>query len=83
MTYASREPSALMLGSPGRDPPTAADVERFFRATWRYFETREVGFEHPTPIQGEWKIDGVGLPRDVLKAIYSGNADRLLISAAR
>ncbi|MBS1152091.1 MAG: hypothetical protein H6Q89_3789, partial [Myxococcaceae bacterium] len=34
-----REPSALMLGSPGREPPTAADVERFFKATWRYFET--------------------------------------------
>lgn len=69
----------LMLGSPGRDPPTAADVERFFGATWRYFETRDRQFEHPTPIQGEWKIDGIGLPADVLRDVYGANADRLLM----
>jgi predicted TIM-barrel fold metal-dependent hydrolase len=73
-----RDPAALMLGSPGRDPPTAADIEHFFNATWRYFETNDRQLAHPTPIQGGWKIDGIGLPKDVLKDIYSGNADRLL-----
>ncbi len=68
----------LMLGSTGEEPPTDADIERFFSATWRWLETRERGFAHPTPIQGEWTIDGVGLPRDVLKKIYGGNAARLL-----
>ncbi len=73
-----RAPEDLMLGSPGPNPPTEADVERFFSATWRYFETKDVGFDHPTPVQGEWTIDGLGLPREQLEAVYGKNADRLL-----
>lgn len=77
-------PDDLMLGSTGATPPTRADEERFWRATWRYFETRDRGFAHPTPIQGDWTIDGVGLPREVLVKIYGGNAARLLgITTAR
>jgi predicted TIM-barrel fold metal-dependent hydrolase len=72
----------LMLGSTGEEPPTDADVERFFGATWRYFETRDRGFPHPTPIQGDWMIDGVGLPAKALTAIYGGTAARLLGAAA-
>jgi predicted TIM-barrel fold metal-dependent hydrolase len=72
------EPGDLMLGSTGASPPTDADVERFFASTWRYFETRDRGFDHPTPIQGSWTIDGVGLPREALEKIYAGNATRLL-----
>lgn len=71
-------PGDLMLGSTGADPPTQADVDRFFSSTWRYFETDDRQFDHPTPVQGTWKIDGVGLPPDVLKKIYAGNAARLL-----
>jgi predicted TIM-barrel fold metal-dependent hydrolase len=67
----------LMLGSTGATPPTPADVTRFFTATWRYFETRDVGFAHPTPIQGRWTISGLGLPPEVLRKVYAGNADRL------
>jgi hypothetical protein len=33
---------------------------------------------HPTPIQGNWSIDGVALPRPILEKIYHGNAERLL-----
>ncbi|MBL8923798.1 MAG: amidohydrolase family protein [Myxococcaceae bacterium] len=69
---------ALMLGSTGATPPAPADVERFFTSTWRYFETSDKDFEHPTPIQGRWRISGLGLPRDVLDRVYAGNADRLL-----
>jgi len=72
------EPDELMLGSTGAAPPTPAEVERFFDSTWRYFETDERGFLHPTPIQGNWRIDGIGLSREVLRKIYSGNAERLL-----
>jgi predicted TIM-barrel fold metal-dependent hydrolase len=68
----------LMLGSTGATPPTPADVERFWSSTWRYFETRDRHFAHPTPIQGDWTIDGVGLPREVLAKIYGANAARLL-----
>lgn len=70
--------SDLMLGSSGGTPPTQADIDHFFNATWRYFETDDRGFAHPTPIQGRWTIDGLGLPRDVLEKLYAGNADRLL-----
>ena len=68
----------LMLGSTGATPPGPADVERFFESTWRWFETNDKGIPSPTPIQGRWNIDGVGLPRAVLEAVYHGNAERLL-----
>ena len=35
-------------------------------------------FESPTPIQGRWKIDGIGLPEPVLRKIYFDNAARML-----
>jgi predicted TIM-barrel fold metal-dependent hydrolase len=67
----------LMLGSTGPEPPGPADVDRFFKSSYRYFETRDRGFAHPTPIQGDWSIDGIGLPRDVLAKIYCRNAVRI------
>jgi hypothetical protein len=68
----------MMYGSNGALPPTREDEVRFFTQTWRYFETPERQLESPTPIQGRWKIDGVGLPADVLRKIYFDNAARLL-----
>jgi hypothetical protein len=68
----------MMYGSNGPLPPTLADEARFFRSTWRYFETRDRQFESPTPIQGRWKIDGIGLSQAVLAKIYFENAARLL-----
>jgi predicted TIM-barrel fold metal-dependent hydrolase len=68
----------MMYGSTGAEPPTLADEERFFKATWRYFETTDKQFEHPTPIQGRWKIDGLGLSESVLRKVYFENAARLL-----
>jgi predicted TIM-barrel fold metal-dependent hydrolase len=71
-------PTPLFLGSQGRTAPTAAEVERFFAATHRYFETDDKAFDHPTPIQGNWKIDGIALPPEVLRKVYHDNAARLL-----
>src|SRR6185295_1982112 len=68
----------MMYGSNGPLPPTLKDEDRFFRATWRYFETSDKQFESPTPIQGRWKIDGLGLPDRVLRKVYFENAARLL-----
>ena len=68
----------MMFGSTGAEPPTRADEIRFFTSTWRYFETSDRQFESPTPIQGRWKIDGVGLPESVLRKIYFENAARIL-----
>lgn len=71
-------PDDLMLGSTGLLPPSREDAERFFSATWRFFETQDEGFAHPTPIQGRWTISGLGLPPEVLWKIYGENAKRLL-----
>jgi predicted TIM-barrel fold metal-dependent hydrolase len=68
----------MMYGSNGEDPPTRADEIRFFTSTWRYFETLDRQFESPTPIQGRWKIDGVGLSDAILRKIYFENAARIL-----
>ncbi len=72
------EGTSLFLGSEGARPPTAAEQELFFSATHRYFETDDKNFDHPTPIQGNWKINGIALPRPVLEKVYSKNAIRLL-----
>lgn len=71
-------PDGLVLGSGGEayDPP--ARVPEFFLAQWRYYETDERHLASPTPIQGAWTIDGIGLPRVVLEKLYHGNAERLL-----
>ena len=78
-----RDPNDLMLGSTGANPPTPAEIDHFFAATWRFFETRDKAFAHPTPIQGKWTIDGIGLPPDVLAKVYGKNAERLLGLPAR
>jgi predicted TIM-barrel fold metal-dependent hydrolase len=72
------DPEDLMLGSTGATPPGPADVERFFESSWRYFETRDRDIPSPTPIQGRWNIDGIGLSRKVLEKVYHQNAERLL-----
>jgi len=74
----SAEPEPLFLGSEGKEPAGAKDEERFFTATRRYFETQDKDFDHPTPIQGNWKISGVKLPDAVLRKIYGENARRVI-----
>lgn len=68
----------MMYGSNGPEPPTLADETRFFTSTWRYFETADKQFQSPTPIQGRWKIDGIGLSETVLHKLYFDNAARVL-----
>jgi len=68
----------MMYGSNGAVPPTVDDERRYFESTWRYFETSDKQFESPTPIQGRWKIDGLGLSEQVLRKIYFENAARVL-----
>jgi predicted TIM-barrel fold metal-dependent hydrolase len=75
---AGDNPNELVLGSPDARPPTRDEVTQFFTASWRFFETNDRGFPHPTPIQGDWTIDGIGLPRDVLEKVYRANAAKLL-----
>jgi predicted TIM-barrel fold metal-dependent hydrolase len=71
------QPDGLMLGAFNGWREELPDVDRFFERHARFFETRDRGIDHPTPIQGNWKVDGVGLPADVLSDLYLGNAERL------
>ena len=52
---------------------------------WRFLETSDEYFpyaENPFPPQGFWRIYGVDLADDVLRAIYSENAARLIPGVA-
>jgi len=72
---------SMQLGSVWHVPdvePGMEDAVEFFTRHWRYFETDAKQIEHPTPIQGRWKVDAIGLPRDVLKKFYVTNAEKLL-----
>lgn len=53
---------------------TLAEDRKFYDIHWKYFQTVDKQFDHPTPIQGKWKIDGIGLDPTVLKKIYWDNA---------
>jgi predicted TIM-barrel fold metal-dependent hydrolase len=68
---------SLALGSSGEEPDSPARIPFFYRAHYRYFETDDRDFAHPTPIQGDWTIDGIHLPREVLEDVYYRNAVRL------
>jgi predicted TIM-barrel fold metal-dependent hydrolase len=70
-------PDMVVLGA-GPPDVTQADVERFWRSTWRYFETSDGDIPSPTPIQGRWNVKGIELPRENLERLYHGNAERLL-----
>lgn len=75
----------LTLGSGGEKPGTRAESRDFFARQFLYFETPGRHMPSPTPIQGNWTIDGVDLPLAVLKKVYAENAARvfkLQLSAA-
>lgn len=58
-------------------PPTGASYPTHFR----FLETEDEHFPHSDddpPKMGRWAISGLGLPDDVLRAVYSGNAARLV-----
>ena len=60
---------------PGRrDQPRNAIYYRFLETDDEYFNY----YDAPFPPEGDWKIDGMYLPDEVLKKIYSTNAGRAL-----
>ncbi|MBT6764660.1 MAG: amidohydrolase family protein, partial [Prolixibacteraceae bacterium] len=56
---------------------TKEEDNKFYQSHWRYLQTTDKQFDHPTPIQGNWKINGIGLPEEILKKIYWDNAYKL------
>lgn len=71
------------LGSSGPVPDTREQVGPFYEAHHRFFETADRGIAHPTPIQGDWTIDAIDLPSDVLDDVYYLNAYRLVLEGRR
>ena len=71
-------PGTIVLGAGLGRGHTKEGVLHFFTSTWEFFETNHHAFAHPTPIQGNWKIDGIELPPEVLESVYHRNAERLL-----
>jgi len=53
-------------------------VDQFFSRHWRYFETDADDLEHPSPIQGDWRVKGINLPGEVLDKLYFHNAVRVI-----
>ena len=69
----------LILGSGGdADQPTDEDALTFYKKCWRWLETDDRDWAHMTPIQGDWTINSIQLPPEVLRKIYFDNARRLL-----
>lgn len=68
----------LMLGSNGAEQPRMSDVVPFYAAHFRFLEGNERQIDHPSPIQGAWKVDAIGLGPELLDKVYRDNAIRLL-----
>jgi predicted TIM-barrel fold metal-dependent hydrolase len=65
----------------GVDTPQQVFNDRLYEIYYRFLETKDEYFDYApadVPPQGRWKIYGIGLPNDVLRKIYFGNASRLL-----
>lgn len=69
--------TGLTLGSGGERPGTREESRVFFERHWLYFESQKSGLANPTPIQGRWTVNAVGLPRAVLEKLYHRNAERV------
>lgn len=67
----------IMLGSVGRDRPVLIDIFWFYAVHFRWIETLDAQIPHPTPIQGRWFIDSIGLSPAAAARIYRLNALRL------
>jgi predicted TIM-barrel fold metal-dependent hydrolase len=72
-------PDRFLLGTDAFPPePAVFEVHR------RFLETADEHFAYDAdpdepPSQGRWTISGLDLPEDVLAAVYSGNARRLIL----
>jgi predicted TIM-barrel fold metal-dependent hydrolase len=73
-------PGEWQLGSVSETPVGFEDAVKFYQAHFRFFETDDKNIDHPTPIQGRWKVNAIHLPSDVLHKLYYANAERLIFT---
>ena len=71
-------PDNVDLGVPMPGKRTNAEAKLFFETHWRFFETSARNMNHPSPIQGNWRVNAINLPPQVLRKLYSENARRLI-----
>jgi len=71
-------PDHLVLGVPEPRSKTLEESREFFGRHWEFFETDHRAIAHPSPIQGDWKVNAIGLPPPVLRKLYRENAQRLV-----
>jgi predicted TIM-barrel fold metal-dependent hydrolase len=53
-------------------------LQSFYDLHWRYFETSERALSNPFPMQGDWRVDGIDLPDEVLELLYYANAKQVI-----
>ena len=76
--FIARWSDRVLFGTDAPPDPAAWAVH------YRFLETRDESFAYDPdgddapPSQGRWRIHGLGLPDDVLRRIYAGNAERLI-----
>jgi len=73
--FVLRHPDRILFGT---DAPADGAV---YRLHYRFLETSDESFDYSTdevPGQGRWQVHGLGLPDDVLRAVYRENARRVL-----
>jgi len=76
-----RWPDRVLFGTDAPPDPAAWAVYA------RFLETRDESFDYDPGggdgSQGRWQIHGLGLPREVLRAVYADNARRLIFGPPR
>jgi len=71
-------PDNIELGVPMPGKRTNEDAKAFYDTHWKFFETAARNMDHPTPIQGDWKVNAINLPPQVLGKFYLDNARRII-----
>lgn len=65
----------------GVETPQQIFGDELYEIYFRFLETVDEYFDYapaPVPPQGRWRIYGLGLPAEILRKVYSANAERLL-----
>ncbi len=65
----------------GDETPQQIFGDALYEIYYRFLETEDEYFDYapaPVPPQGRWRIYGLGLPEQILKKVYYGNAARVL-----
>jgi len=65
----------------GVETPQQIFGDELYEIYFRFLETMDEYFDYapaPVPPQGRWRIYGLGLPAEILRKVYSANAERLL-----